>query len=51
MEELIGLIREHPGLYDQTSKKYKDQIWTRNVWEKIAKKLDVEGMTCEYTVA
>ena len=44
MEELIELGRSKPGLYKQTKKIHKDQIWTRNVWQKISKKLDVERM-------
>ena len=44
MEELIELARSNPGLYNQT-KIHKDKIWTRNVWQKISKKLDVERMS------
>ena len=45
MEELIELVRSNPGLYNQTKKIHKDQIWTRNVGWKVYKKLDVERMT------
>ena len=45
MEELIELVQSDPGLYNQTKKIHKDQIWTINVWQKISKKLDVEIMT------
>ena len=45
MEDLIELVQSYPGLYNQTKKIHKDQIWTRNVWQKISKKLDVERMT------
>ena len=45
MEELMELFRSNPGLYNQTKKIHKDQIWTKNVWQKISKKLDVKRMT------
>ena len=38
IEQLIELVRENPGLYDPSHHYHKDQIWTRNVWEKIARK-------------
>ena len=45
MEELIDLVRSNLGLYNQTKKIRKDQIWTRNVWRQISKKLDVKRRT------
>ena len=45
IEELIDLLRSKPGLYNQTKKIHKDKIRTRNVWQKISKKLDVDIMT------
>ena len=45
MGELIELVRSNPGFYNQTKKIHKDKIWTRNMWQKISKKLDVERMT------
>ena len=44
MEERIELVQSIPSLY-QTKKIHKDHIWTRNVWQNISKKLDVERMT------
>ena len=45
MEKRIELVRSNPSLYSQTEKIHKDQIWTRKVWQKISKKLDIEKMT------
>ena len=45
MVELIELVWTNPGFYNQTKKIHKDQIWTRNVGQKISMKLDVERMT------
>ena len=33
MERLINLVRENPGLYEQTSPHYKDNIWIANKWK------------------
>ena len=32
MERLINLVRENPGLYDQTDPHYKDKVWPTNKW-------------------
>ena len=39
MEQLIDLVRQNPGLYDQSTPQYQDQIWARNVWQKIGAKI------------
>ena len=46
MEKLIELVRQNPGLYDQSLSMYKDNVWTQNTWKKIADHLgldDVDG--------
>ena len=45
MEELIERVQSSPSLYNQTEKIHKDQIWKKNVWQKISKKLELEKMT------
>ena len=32
-------VREHPCLYDNTKKEYKDKIVTKNVWKQVADQL------------
>ena len=45
MIELVELVRSNPCLYNQTKMIHKDKIWTRNVLQRISKKIDVERMT------
>ena len=44
-EELIELVRQNDGIYNQSNPQYKDQIWTRNIWLKIADKMNVKDIT------
>jgi hypothetical protein len=43
MERLIELVRENPGLYDQSLPSYKDVQWTANIWSKLAERFGVDG--------
>jgi hypothetical protein len=43
LEELIELVRQNPGLYDQSLPRYKDVQWTSNLWKKLAEHFQVDG--------
>ena len=42
-EKLIDLVRENPGLYDQGLPEYKDAIYQRNCWVKLATQLGYDA--------
>lgn len=43
IEKLIAEVFDHPILYDQSLKAYKDNNRKNNVWKKIALSLDATG--------
>ena len=44
-EKFINLIRDHPPIYDPSLKKHHDRVLLGNLWNKIAKKMDITSFT------
>ena len=47
-ERLITLVQDHPQLYDVSSNSYKDTGLSSNIWESIAKLLNVADVDGKY---
>ena len=43
--KFIELVQQNPPIYDKCSENYKDRILFGNIFDKIAKQLEIEGMT------
>ena len=48
LEKLFELVRANPCLYDCTLPDHKDAVKISNIWQSIAKKLDIPDMTGMY---
>ena len=44
---LIELVRLHPAIYDASQRDHRDKNVTQNIWKKIAREMDVEGLDCK----
>ena len=48
-EQLIGLVEEHRFLYDVTAEDHRNKLVITNTWKKIARTMNVDGLSCKYT--
>ena len=44
---LIETVQQHPALFDKNSNDYRDRSLVSNIYETIAKNLNIVGVTCK----
>ena len=43
--KLIELVQQNPPIYDKCSENYKGRVLLGNIFDKIARQLEIKGMT------
>jgi len=44
-EKIINLVRDHPEIYNQRMKEYKDKDIASNIWKRIANEMSIDGVS------
>ena len=48
--KLIELVQQNTPIYDICSENYKDRVLLGNIFDKIARQLEIKGMACKLKV-
>jgi len=45
VNKIINLARDHPEIYNQRIKEYKDKEIASNIWKSIANEMSIDGVS------